>query len=257
VIGPLFVLDAISFVFGAFMLYRLTVGTVASASHQSFVADFKDGWSQVVRRRWLVVSLGAFALANLGFSGLFILGPLMVGATPSGAEDWGITISLFAFGGLVGAAAAMRVRPVRPLSTAFLIWLGMPAMLVILSTTPPLAILAAGAFIASACTTLTDTIWHTTLQQQIPSEHLSRVSSVDWTISMLITPLGNLLVGPLAAGVGIQSALLLLATICGVPLAIVAFVPSVRSIRRAKTTDSTDQTAISNDPAFTTQGVSL
>jgi MFS family permease len=257
VIGPLFVLDALSFVFGAFMLYRLTVGTTASAAHQSFVADFKDGWSQVVRRRWLVVSLGAFALANLGFSGLFILGPLMVAATPSGAEDWGITISLFAFGGLVGAAAAMRVRPVRPLSTAFLIWLGMPAMLVVLSTTPPLAILAAGAFIASACTTLTDTIWHTTLQQQIPSEHLSRVSSVDWTISMVITPLGNLLVGPLAAGIGIQSALLLLATICGVPLAIVAFVPSVRAIRRARTTDSTEQTATSNDPAFTTQGVSL
>ena len=74
---------------------------------------------------------------------------------------------------------------------------------------------------------------------------------------MVITPLGNLLVGPLAAGVGIQAALLLLATICGVPLAIVAFVPSVRAIRGLRTTDSADQTATSSDPAFTTQGVSL
>lgn len=257
VIGPLFVLDALSFVFGAFMLNRLTVGSVAVASHQSFAVDFKDGWSQVVRRRWLVISLGAFALANLGFSGLFILGPLMVGATPSGAEDWGITISLFALGGLVGAAAAMRVRPSRPLSAAFLIWLGMPAMLVILSTTPPLAILAAGAFMASACTTLTDTIWHTTLQQQIPSQHLSRVSSVDWTISMVISPVGNIAVGPLAAVVGTQASLLVLAAVAGIPLAIVAFVPSVRAIRAPKPTDSPEHAAESSDQSLTAQGVSL
>ena len=139
-------------------------------------------------------------------------------------------MGLFAFGGLVGAAAAMRVRPARPLSAAFLIWLGMPLMLVMLSVSPPLAVLAAGAFIASASTTLTDTIWHTTLQQQIPSEHLSRVSSVDWTISMVITPSATR--GWAAGrGLGTQAALLVLALIGGVPLAIVAFVPSVRAIR--------------------------
>ena len=150
----------------------------------------------------------------------------------------------------------MRVRPSRPLSAAFLIWLGMPAMLVILSTNPPLAILAAGAFMSSACTTLTDTIWHTTLQQQIPSEHLSRVSSVDWTISMVISPLGNIAVGPLAAAVGTQVALLTLALVAGVPLAVVAFVPSVRAIRGPRPTNPAVG-ATAADPAMTTQGVSL
>ena len=231
VLGPLFVIDAVSFVFGAVMLWRLTVGNESTVASQPFMDDFRDGWSQVTRRRWLVVSLGAFALANLGFSGLFILGPVMVSANHNGAADWGVAMGLFALGGLVGAAAAMRVRPARPLSAAFPIWLGMPFMLVLLSSSPPLAILAAGAFIASACTTLTDTIWHTTVQQQIPSEHLSRVSSVDWTVSMVISPLGNLAVGPLAATVGTQAALLVLAAIAGVPLALVAFVPSVRAIR--------------------------
>src|SRR3954453_3927074 len=168
VLGPLFVLDAATFLFSAAMLVGLKVASVAPAVRKPFLVDFSDGWRQVTQRRWLVVSLGAFALANLGFSGLFILGPLMVASNAAGAANWGITISMFALGGLVGAAAAIRVRPARPLSSAFLIWLGMPAMLVILSTTPPLAILAAGAFVSSACTTLTDTIWHTTLQQQIP-----------------------------------------------------------------------------------------
>ena len=238
VLGPLFVLDAATFLFSAAMLVGLKVTSVASAVRKPFLDDLKDGWLQVTQRRWLVVSLGAFALANLGFSGLFILGPLVVVAgNPNGATDWGLIVSLFALGGLVGAAVSMRVRPSRPLSAAFLIWLGMPMMLVTLSVSPPLAVLAAGAFIASACTTLTDTIWHTTLQQQIPSEHLSRVSSVDWTISMIISPLGNMAVGPLAAAFGTQAALLLLAVIGGLPLMIVAFVPSVRAIRGARAAD--------------------
>ena len=258
VLGPLFVIDAASFLFGALMLARLTVGSVANAARQPFMDDFRDGWSQVTRRRWLVVSLGAFALANLGFSGLFVLGPLMVSGRPGGAADWGVAMGLFALGGLVGAALAMRVRPARPLSAAFLIWLGMPFMLVLLSTTPPLALLAAGAFVASACTTLTDTIWHTTLQQQIPSEHLSRVSSVDWTVSMVISPLGNLAVGPLAAGFGTQAALLMLALVAGVPLAIVAFVPSVRAIRaRASTEDHALGEGALSEPVLQTGAPSL
>ena len=256
VLGPLFVIDAASFLFGALMLARLTVGSVNTAARQPFLDDFKDGWSQVTKRRWLVISLGAFALANLGFSGVFILGPLMVSGTPGGATDWGITMALFALGGLVGAAAAMRVRPARPLSAAFLIWLGMPFMLVLLSTTPPLAVLAAGAFICSASTTLTDTIWHTTLQQQIPSEHLSRVSSVDWTVSMVISPLGNLAVGPLAANLGTQTALLMLALVAGLPLAIVAFVPSVRAIR-SRAAAKTAESSIGHESGMTTEGVSL
>jgi MFS family permease len=254
VLGPLFIVDATTFLFSAAMLARLTVGSVSTGPRQPFMDDFRSGWRQVTTRRWLVVSLVAFALANLGFSGLFILGPVLVGSSPGGAAQWGVLMGLFALGGLVGAATAMRVRPARPLSAAFLIWLGMPLMLVLLSVSPPLAVLAAGAFIASAATTLTDTLWHTTLQQQIPSEHLSRVSSVDWTVSMVITPLGNILVGPLAAALGTQAALMALALIGGIPLAIVAFVPSVRAIRgRAGVADSTG----SSEPAMTSQGVAL
>jgi len=231
VVGPLFVIDAASFLVGALMLSRLTIGSVSSPARQPFVDDFKDGWRQVTDRRWLVVSLGAFALANLAFAGIFILGPVMVSARQNGAAEWGVIMSIYALGGLVGAAAAMRVRPARPLSAAFLIFLGVPSMLVLLSASPPFAVLAAGGFIASAATVLTDTIWHTTLQQQIASEHLSRVSSVDWTVSMIMAPVGNVAVGPLASALGTSAALIVLAVVAGVPLAVVAFVPSVRAIR--------------------------
>jgi hypothetical protein len=80
--------------------------------------------------------------------------------------------------------------------------------------------------------TLTDTIWHTTLQQQVPAEALSRVSSFDWTVSMMIFPLGSALAGPLADAVGVQSALTIMAVVAGAPLLAVLLSPSVRAIRR-------------------------
>jgi hypothetical protein len=50
-------------------------------------------------------------------------------------------------------------------------------------------------------------VWESTLQRRIPGESLSRVSSYDWFGSFLFYPLGMALWGPLAAGVGVHTAL--------------------------------------------------
>jgi hypothetical protein len=231
-IGPLFVFDAVTFAFSAFMCARLTVDSVGQGVRQRFVDDLADGWREVARRRWLVVSLAAFAFVNLAFPAFFVLGPALAQRDLGGAPDWGVTMALFSLGALVGAAFALRWRPRRPLLATFSLLLLLPASLLVLGATPPLAVLAGAAFVASAATTLGDTIWHTTLQQEIPSEHLSRVSSFDWTVSLLIFPIGAAVVGPLAEAVGFQSALLLMALVAGVPAALVLLAPSVRSIGR-------------------------
>jgi len=239
-IGPLFVFDAATFAFSALMLARLTVDSTAVGARQRFIDDLADGWHQVSRRPWLVRSLAAFAFVNLAFPAFFVLGPAIVLEDMGGAPDWGIIVALFTLGALVGASAALRYRPSRPLVASFSLLLVLPASLVLLSFSPPLAIMAGGAFVASAATTLADTIWHTTLQQEIPSEHLSRVSSFDWTVSLMIFPLGAAAVGPLAVALGFQQALLLIALIAGVPAALVLLAPSVRAIGRgrARVTDT-------------------
>jgi hypothetical protein len=190
-----------------------------------------EGWHQVTRRRWLVVSLGAFAFANLSFAAFFVLGPVIVQRDLGGAADWGLLMGLFSLGALVGAAIAMRWHPTRPLVAGFSVFLIVPAVLVLLSVSPPLAVLALGTFAFAAATQLTDLLWHTTLQQQVSSEHLSRVSSFDWTVSMMIFPIGSAVAGPLADIFGPQAALTGLALIAGIPLALTIFAPSVRAVR--------------------------
>jgi hypothetical protein len=198
---------------------------------QSFLSDLADGWRQVTGRRWLVVSLGAFAFANLSFAAFFVLGPVIVQRDLGGAADWGLLMGLFSLGGLSGAAIALRWHPARPLVAAFSIFLIVPAVLLLVAVSPPLAVLALGTFGAAAATSLTDTLWHTTLQQQVSTEHLSRVSSFDWTVSMMIFPLGSAVAGPLADVFGPQAALTGLALIAGVPIALSLLAPSVRAIR--------------------------
>ena len=234
-IGPLFVFDAATFTFSALMLARLTVDSTASGARQRFVDDLADGWRQVAQRPWLVRSLAAFAFVNLAFPAFFVLGPAIVLRELGGAPDWGLIVAFFTFGALVGASLAFRFRPRRPLVASFTLLLILPASLVLLSFAPPLAILAAGAFVASAATMLADTIWHTTLQQEVPSEALSRVSSFDWTVSLMIFPIGAAAVGPLAEALGFQQALLLIALIAGIPAALVLLAPSVRAIGRGET----------------------
>jgi predicted MFS family arabinose efflux permease len=138
----------------------------------------------------------------------------------------------FGFGGLAGGALALRWKPGRPLLATFGVLLAAPLTLVVLATTPPFAILLAGIVLLAIGTAVANTLWHTTVQQQVPPASISRVSSYDWMVSLLIFPAGSALAGPLADGLGAGSALLVFAALAGVPLVAVLLVPSVRAIRR-------------------------
>ena len=58
-----------------------------------------------------------------------------------------------------------------------------------------------------------NTIYQTILQTNIPHEKLGRVSSIDATFSMLITPIGSLIVGPLAVLVTVNGLFLVSAVL--------------------------------------------
>jgi hypothetical protein len=70
----------------------------------------------------------------------------------------------------------------------------------------------------------------------VPAESLSRVSSYDWMVSLLIFPAGSALAGPMADAFGSRSALLAFAALAGFPVLLVLLVPAVRAVRRRETT---------------------
>ena len=246
--GWVFAFDALTFLVSAAFLATLRVPGAGRMERRTFVRDLADGWNEVTSRRWLVASLGAFAFGNLAFAAFFVLGPVTIDRTYGGASDWGLLMGLFGLGGVAGGAVALRWRPSRPLVACFGTLLLAPAMLLLLSATPPLAALAVGIIGFSSAIAFVNTVWHTTVQEQVPAESLSRVSSYDWMVSLLIFPAGSALAGPMADAFGARPALLAFAAIAGIPVVLVLLVPAVRDVRRRETAPSAPDASSDESP---------
>ena len=230
--GVVFAIDAATFAVSATALAAMRLQPAPSVEHGSFLADLAAGWREVLRQRWLPPSLVASTFMNFAFAGFLVLGPIAMAASYGGAQAWGLVVATFGLGGLIGGGAAMRWRPARPLLVIFPLFALLPLRLVALSMTPPLAAVLGVVLVASIALTLGDTLWHTTLQQQVPARSLSRVSSFDWMVSLLFFPVGAAVAGPLADAVGATVAMEIYAVLGIAPCVIVLAFPSVRAVRR-------------------------
>jgi hypothetical protein len=82
------------------------------------------------------------------------------------------------------------------------------------------------------------TLWETSLGEHIPPRSLSRVSSYDYLSSTGMIPLGNIVVGALATGLGVYPALVVM-TVLGISAALVVVsIPSVRHLPRGNVPDT-------------------
>jgi hypothetical protein len=70
------------------------------------------------------------------------------------------------------------------------------------------------------------------MQQFVRPEALSRVSSIDWLLSVGLQPIGFALAGPVAEAIGLSTALAAAAAWMVGSTAFVLCVPSVRNLRR-------------------------
>jgi uncharacterized membrane protein len=67
--------------------------------------------------------------------------------------------------------------------------------------------IAAAAFLAGMGSEIFGLLWHTTMQQEIPAEKLSRVYSYDALGSIGLVPVGYAVAGPIADAVGVRATL--------------------------------------------------
>ena len=134
------------------------------------MGDLADGRREVVSRRWLVGSLAAFAFGNLAFAAFFVLGPLVVERDLGGAPAWGLLMSAFGFGGLAGGAIALRWRPERPLGGHLHHTPAGPGRAAAAGADAAAGGPGRGGLMLAVFIAICNTLWHTTLQQQVPAE---------------------------------------------------------------------------------------
>nr|WP_228508248.1 MFS transporter [Herbiconiux sp. VKM Ac-1786] len=217
------------------------------------LGEFGEGWREFTRRRWVWVVVAQFGVLNAAFVGATtVLGPLVADET-FGRAGWGAVVAAQAGGLALGAVLALRWRPSRALAVGVggmaltavpIVALAVVAGLAAVGTgagapAEPLpgmalpAVLAlVGAFaLGGVALEVFAVSWDQSLQTHVPRETLSRVYSFDMVGSFLAIPLGEVLVGPLAHGLGTVPTLLGCAALVVAATAAALAVPAVRRLR--------------------------
>jgi hypothetical protein len=178
---------------------------VPNATASNPFADLAQGWREFISRRWVVAIVVVGAVSSFGSGAFFgVLGPLRMQES-GGASEWALINTGLAIGLLVGAAAAIRIHPSRPLVVA-VIALGLYSLpMFALAVPSSLVVVVVAAFVAGACLDLFAVLWETALQQGVPRDALSRVSSFDWLGTFALSPIALGIAGPLVISFGLSA----------------------------------------------------
>jgi MFS family permease len=233
-VGPGYALavDAASFGVSALYLARLHLPRHIGLPPQSFARDLLDGWREFTARTWVWLTVVSVSIANMMDSMWLVLAAVWIKNGHGGAGAWTAILVVSAIGALAAGAAALRLKPRRPLLLASIAVLPNASPIIVLALPLPWPILVVTALVTGFGNMLFNTLWETTLQQHIPPASLSRVSAYDWFGSLLCDPLGLALAGVVAAGIGMSRTLWIAAAVDLVAVAALLAAPSVRHLQR-------------------------
>lgn len=225
--------DAVSFFLGALFIARMHLPAGLRLEGSNFLTELAEGWREFRSRTWLWVIVLQFGFVNAAEQGsMNVLGPAVAKEHFGGAAAWGLILTAEGLGLVVGGLLLLRIRPRRLLRAATLGVFVTVLFPLALAVPLPVALVAGAALIAGAGAETFGVLWETTVQQEIPQEKLSRVSSYDALGSFVLTPIGLAIAGPLAEALGTQRTLVGAALLSFIVTLVVFAVPEVRRLER-------------------------
>jgi MFS family permease len=206
--GGAVALDACTFVISAACLVALSVRSAPGVGGTRFLAELRAGYEEVRRHRWLWLGLvNAFLFLMVVVAPFEVIGPVIAKRELGGAFAWGVILTGFSVGTLLGGLVMLRVRFERPLFVAGILFFATcvaPLLLALPGPAWSIALAYAGEGFAVG---IFVTAWETALQNHVPREMLARVGAWDWLGKIGGMPLGYALTGPVVDAVGTGPAL--------------------------------------------------
>jgi hypothetical protein len=224
--------DGLTYAVSVLSLTLISIEWIPLETVDSFLQQLKLGWTQFWSRTWLWVIVVEFSCVNvLIFAPMFVLGPVIAKQSLGGAPAWGLILALEGAGAVLGGVLMLRWNPRRPLFVATVVTLLWIWPLLALAFRAPVWVIGIGGFVAGIGLTVFGTLWTTTMQREIPSDVLSRVSAYDWFGSLVFLPIGMALIGPIARALGMTTTIVGATTLLGLFVGVTLLVPSVTGMR--------------------------
>lgn len=205
------VLDGISYLISATLLSGVgrTLATLKrDAGAPSFLADMIGGFREVRSRTWLWSLIVNMAVGNILFTAWPVLAPLICKRHYGGAPAYAALGVAWTAGMLAGGTLLLWIKPRYLLRVAMLASVPWTVPGILLGLRLPIYVIVVFQFIAAAGISVEGSLFWTAMQQSVPEQATSRVTSWDYAATMSIMPLGYLLVGPLEKALGTATALI-------------------------------------------------
>jgi MFS family permease len=219
--GGAVALDAGTFIVSAACLAAISVRSATGVGGTRFLAELRAGFDEVCSHRWLWLGLvNAFLFLMLVVAPFEVIGPVVAKRELGGAFSWGVILTGFSVGMLLGGLVMLRVRLERPLFVAGVLFFATCAAPLLLAVPAPAWTIALAYVGEGFAVGIYVTAWETALQSHIRPEMMARVGAWDWLATIGGMPLGYALTGPIVdlAGtgptlIGVASASILLSLV--------------------------------------------
>ena len=243
--GTAIVIDAASYVVAAACVGAMRVPPGLRMEGSTVLRELRDGWREFWARAWLWAIVIQFGVVNAAANGaVSVLGPAVAKRHLGGAAGWGVVLTAESVGFVLSGVLMLRWRPHRILRTATYSVFGIALILVALALPAPLPVVIAAAFATGFCIEIFGVLWDTTMQQEIPPEKLSRMSSYDALGSWVLMPIGFAAAGPIAESVGVRATFVGATLLVLAATALVLLSRDVRMLRRRTTAPGPAQPSI-------------
>ncbi|MBD3193429.1 MAG: MFS transporter [Candidatus Lokiarchaeota archaeon] len=176
---------------------------------KSFIGDIKEGFDILKSIPGLLILLGTSIVINFLLQPVNVLLPYYIHQIHGGLEfEYSMGSILLQAGTIIGAlVTSLKKKWNRKILTMIsgivIIGIGYTILAII----PPGAFLFIwiNFFILGLVLPLINTIYQTILQISVPQDKIGRVSSIDMMFSMMISPIGSLISGPIASVISVNS----------------------------------------------------
>lgn len=224
--------NAATYLVAALYYSRMNLPNSDRAAASNTWGELRAGWAEFTAHTWLWAVVLGSAIMNALYAGAWItLGPVIAEDT-IGPAGWGIALSAMAAGMFLGTLLMLRVSWRRPLRSGMLGIILVTLPISALGFPSQFTVLLVAAVMGGIGFEIFGINWETALQENIPEDKLSRVSSYDMLGSFAAIPLGQVLAGVAAAAFEPRQVVVTAATLYLATGVLLLLTPAVWRLRR-------------------------
>jgi len=226
------------------LLLAIRAPGAAREHSPNVLRELRDGWSAFASRRWLWATTIQYSVVLAAWYGAFdVLGPVVAREHLGGPAAWGLITAADGVGLIIGGVIALRLTVQRPIRFVVLVGATIAITPLALASLWPLPVICVAAVGLGIALEVMMVQWTVTMARNVPPDLLARVSAYDIIGAVGAMPLGALLVGPIAAAVGVSATQYGAAALIVVASGLTMLAPEVRHMRAGPAGDAREPEA--------------